>query len=159
MKFENNIVIEKGFEDLFDFEDESNEIHHNAVLLMFKFLSEVEKITENKFSKKDISKLIGTSASYVTQLFRGNKLINFETLAKLEKALAIEFKVTAISDANKVLCDDEHMDIGAIIEKSYHSHDGYWTFHKIPKENVYNRNIKEANYGVTLTKSSLKIVA
>jgi transcriptional regulator with XRE-family HTH domain len=159
MKFENNIVVEKGFEDLFDFDDESNEINHNATLLMFKFLSEIEKVTENKFSKKQLSAFIGTSASYITQLFRGNKLINLETLAKFEKAFAIEFKITAISDSNKVFCDDEHLDIDQILSKRYHSQDGFWAFHKQSKDNIYNKNINSADYDSTLTKSPLKIVA
>ncbi|MEK6480865.1 helix-turn-helix transcriptional regulator [Catalinimonas sp. 4WD22] len=86
--------IQQAFDDLFSFKDEKGEIKHNAHMLMFRFLSEVERVAEEKnLKKKDLAKMIGTSPSYVTQLFRGDKLINMETLAKLEKGLGIEFVI------------------------------------------------------------------
>ncbi|WPP53600.1 helix-turn-helix domain-containing protein [Catalinimonas niigatensis] len=90
----NKEEIQEAFKDLFEFEDEKEEIKHRARILMFRFLSEVEKIVEKKkLKKKDLAKMIGTSPSYVTQLFRGDKLINLETLAKLQKVLGIEFVI------------------------------------------------------------------
>ena len=63
-------------------------------MMMFQFLSEVEKVMENrKINKKDLAKIIGTSSSYVTQLFRGDKLINFKTLAKIKKGLNLKFEI------------------------------------------------------------------
>lgn len=89
-----------GFEDLLSFRNVEQEDKHNAAMIMFKFLSEIEDVTKNKdISRKKIAELIGTSASYVTQLFRGDKLINLLTLAKLERVLDIEFE---ISTAKKV---------------------------------------------------------
>ena len=83
-----------GFEDLLAFKDVEQEDKHNATMLMFKFLSEVEDVTKNNnIARKKLAELIGTSASNVTQLFRGNRLINLLTLAKLERVLDIEFEV------------------------------------------------------------------
>jgi L-fucose/D-arabinose isomerase len=48
-----------------------------------------------------VAKEIGTSASYLTQLFRGDRLLNFKTVAKIEQALAIQFEITTSSDAGK----------------------------------------------------------
>ena len=97
----NEIIVEEGFEDLFSFNLESDEINHIANMLMFKFLSEIEKSTNGEISKKQMSKLIGTSPSYITQLFRGDKLINLLTLAKFEKALNLEFDIKAYSKSEK----------------------------------------------------------
>ena len=44
-------------------------------------------------SKKDLATAIGTSASYITQLFRGNKMINLEMLAKIQQALEIDYDI------------------------------------------------------------------
>jgi transcriptional regulator with XRE-family HTH domain len=99
MKFQNNHNIESVFDDLFAFDHESEEIEHNAKMIMFRFLSEIEIITtEKKITRKVLAKNIGTSPSYVTQLFRGDKLINMITLAKLQKVFNITFNIKAISD-------------------------------------------------------------
>jgi transcriptional regulator with XRE-family HTH domain len=37
--------------------------------------------------------MIGTTPSYVTQLFRGNKIINLETIARMQLALNVEFEI------------------------------------------------------------------
>jgi len=97
----NEIIVEEGFEDLFSFNSVSDEINHIAYMLMFKFLSEIEKSTNGEISKKQMSKLIGTSPSYITQLFRGDKLINLQTLAKFEKALNLEFDIKAYLKSEK----------------------------------------------------------
>jgi ribosome-binding protein aMBF1 (putative translation factor) len=86
--------VQQAFNSLFTHEDKKDEVKHRAHMLMFRFLSEVERVAEErKLKKKDIAKMIGTSPSYVTQLFRGDKLINMETLAKFEKELDIEFEI------------------------------------------------------------------
>jgi ribosome-binding protein aMBF1 (putative translation factor) len=86
--------VQQAFNSLFTHEDKKDEVKHRAHMLMFRFLSEVERVAEErKLKKKDIAKMIGTSPSYVTQLFRGDKLINMETLAKFEKELDIKFEI------------------------------------------------------------------
>src|SRR5690554_4388087 len=67
-------------------------------MINYRFLSIIdEKMDELDLSKKDLAEAIGTSASYVTQLFRGDKILNLSTLAKLQNALNVKFK---ISDRN-----------------------------------------------------------
>lgn len=39
--------------------------------------------------------MIKTSGSYLTQVFRGDKPLNFITLAKIQKALNIRFEISA----------------------------------------------------------------
>lgn len=70
----------------------------DARMLMYRFLSEVERITEERnISRKELAKLAGTSPSFITQLFQGNKIASLEFLSKLEKALNIQFNITASS--------------------------------------------------------------
>ena len=86
--------IQDAFDDLFTFKNEKEKIKHKAHMLGFQFLSEIERVSEDRgLKKKDFAKIIGTSPSYITQLFRGDKLVNLETLAKFAKGLNIDFDI------------------------------------------------------------------
>ena len=92
--------IKQAFDKIYSFDNQEDEIRHRAKMLMFCFLQEIEKVAEKKkLKKKDLAKIIGTSPSYITQLFRGDKLINLETLAKLEEGLGIKYEVKVKYDA------------------------------------------------------------
>jgi transcriptional regulator with XRE-family HTH domain len=95
MKFKDKYIISKGYEELFTFSDEKDELDYEAHLLMFRFLSEVEKnFPEGRIPKnKDLASKLGVSSSYITQVFNGDKLLNFKMLAKLQKALDITFEI------------------------------------------------------------------
>lgn len=79
---------------LMDFtEEESIEI--NASVLALQFLGLVdEKMKETGMSKKELAYRIGTSVSYLTQLFRGNRKPSWEILAKMSLVLGLEFKIS-----------------------------------------------------------------
>lgn len=71
-------------------------IDHKAQMLSYRFLSEVERVCEKKkISRSELADLVGTSKSYITQLFRGNKRVNMDMLAKFENVLGITFKIKA----------------------------------------------------------------
>lgn len=94
MKSKNNKL--NGFEPILSFKNEEEELYHESRMIMFRILSEVERLCEeNGMKKKDLAKAIGTSPSYVTQLFNGDKLINLETIAKLQKVFNIVFHLEA----------------------------------------------------------------
>jgi len=89
MKSKNN-----SFTTLFDFDSKEDKYKHDAEVLMFKFLSVVEKkMEQNQITRKELARRIQTSPSFVTQLFRGSKLINLTTLAKIQDALDFEFDI------------------------------------------------------------------
>jgi len=70
---------------------------NEAKILMFAFLDKIQQVADKKgLKRKDLAKLIGTSPSYITQLFRGDKLINFTTLARFNKALGVEFNISIV---------------------------------------------------------------
>lgn len=93
----NKKEIKKSFDDIFNNSSSQDNIEHETQMLMFRFLSEVERVAEERGVKnrKDLANLVGISASYLTQLFRGNKKLNFETVAKFQKTLNIVFEIKA----------------------------------------------------------------
>lgn len=82
-------------DSLFEFKSEKEELKHEAYMLMFKFLSEIERITEYTVQKKDLAKALNSSRSFVSQLFSGEKLASLSMLAKLQKAYNLSFEVKA----------------------------------------------------------------
>lgn len=95
MKLTEKYTVNPEFEALFSFKSDKEELEHEAAMIMFKFLSSFEKMFDSPIQKKEIAKAINTSPSYVTQLFKGDKLINFITLAKLQKAFDFYFEIEA----------------------------------------------------------------
>lgn len=95
MKFKDKYNIEKEYAALFAFPDPQAELLHNEKMISSRFLSEIEQLCEEKkMKKKDLAAAIGTSASYVTQLFNGDKLLNMATLAKIESFFSVRFDAT-----------------------------------------------------------------
>lgn len=86
--------IETAFKTILSFDNEQDQLELEAKLIMAKFLEKIQEIAAQKgLKKKDLAQKIGTSASYITQLYRGHKLLNLMTLAKLHRALDIEFDI------------------------------------------------------------------
>lgn len=84
------------FKSLLKIDSKEEKIQHDAEIIMFQFLSEIEKIMETQdLSRKALAEMAGVSPSFVTQLFRGHKLLNLKTLAKFQEALNICFKINA----------------------------------------------------------------
>lgn len=84
--------LDLAFDSLFDNHKVDYDIE--AKVLASKVLSEISTITDNKnLNRKSVAELIGTSASYLTQLYRGTKLLNFITLAKLKDKLDLDFEI------------------------------------------------------------------
>ncbi|MBQ4915087.1 helix-turn-helix transcriptional regulator [Maribacter sp. MMG018] len=84
--------LDSAFDSLFD----NHEIDYDieAKVIASKVLSQISEIAEKKhMNRKTIAELIGTSASYLTQLYRGNKLLNFVTLAKLKDKLNLNIEI------------------------------------------------------------------
>jgi transcriptional regulator with XRE-family HTH domain len=84
--------LDLAFDNLFDSKEVDYDIE--AKILASKVLSEISIITnKKKLKRKNVAKLIGTSASYLTQLYRGSKLLNFITIAKLKDKLDLEIEI------------------------------------------------------------------
>lgn len=117
MKFKDKFEVNKEFSSLFEFDSEKDEIQHDAYMLMFKFLSELERVTDNSIHKKDLAIALNTSRSFISQLFSGNKLANLTSLAKLQHAYNLTFEVKAVLN-NKTTIS---LDIPSIDKNKYES--------------------------------------
>lgn len=58
-------------------------------------------IDEEEVKKSDLSKILGVSRSYVSQLFHGNKFFNLNLIAKLMIHFGLKFKVQFIDREKK----------------------------------------------------------
>ena len=124
--------IETAFKTILSFDNEQDQLELEAKLIMAKFLEKIQEIaTQKGLKKKDLAQKIGTSASYITQLYRGHKLLNLMTLAKLQRALNIEFDV-AIKGSNQIKNPINEEFSGAYLKPRYASEkSGY--FSKLPQ--------------------------
>lgn len=87
--------IQNAFSQLLTPATEEDKYALKGQVLALKFLSEIdEAMASRKMKKKELAKKVGTSASYITQLFMGDRKPNWEILAKMADALDIDFYVT-----------------------------------------------------------------
>ena len=88
--------LQNKFNALQKSKSEDDLIKEDEFILMANYLSEIERHqSEEGFNRKDLATKIKKSASYLTQVFKGNKPLNFNTIALIQKALNIRFIVTA----------------------------------------------------------------
>src|SRR5690606_31268531 len=81
-----------AFEELFG---QETDYETQAKVLASKILSEISTITENReLTRNNDAELIGNSASYITQLYRGTKLLNLITLVKLKDKLDLDIEIS-----------------------------------------------------------------
>ncbi|WP_424290650.1 helix-turn-helix domain-containing protein [Daejeonella sp.] len=91
--------IKNSFDELFNSFTDEELLDQEARLLSFRFLSEIESAMEQqKMSKKLLADKVNTSASYITQLFRGDRLLNFNILAKMQRVLGLKFEIIRKED-------------------------------------------------------------
>ena len=94
MNWKNNKHIKDSYNNLLIPGSYEEKVELDSVLLMAQFLSAFEtEMEKKKLKKKDLANMIGTSSSYITQLFRGTKIINLETIAKIMTALDLQCEV------------------------------------------------------------------
>ena len=76
------------------------DITFKATQLSLVFLSEVEKQMDfNGIKKTDLAKMLGTSKAYLTQLWRGDKILNLHMISRMEQALNIKFNINTTTNA------------------------------------------------------------
>src|SRR5690625_363008 len=69
-------------------------VEHRAQMLSYIFMSEAQKAMDRKgWTRKQLADEIGTSANYLTQIFRGDRLLNFKMVAKIEYALDLKYGI------------------------------------------------------------------
>ena len=132
MKYKDKYTISKEFEDLFTFQDEKEELDHEAHMIMFRFLSEVEEYHSGgkNIKRIELASKLGVSPSYITQLFKGAKLLNFTMLAKIQKAFNITFEVKARK--NETLYSVDNLKVETLPSFPVEP-EGFWVWHNLNK--------------------------
>ena len=86
--------IKKEWDALLNNMSREDLISSKADVLALQFLEIVDqKMEQENISKKELAQKVETSASFITQLFRGARKPNRKVLAKMSLELGIEFKV------------------------------------------------------------------
>jgi len=88
MKTSNRISLILGNQT----QDEKDEINTLALAQDFLVLFE-QAMEEQQLTRKELADRIGTSPSFVTQLFKADRIPNLEVLAKMKDRLGIEITI------------------------------------------------------------------
>ena len=95
---EDYAALKGAFDEILEPTEPDDKAELEAKMLMAQFLSLIqEEVDRRQLQRKELAEMIGTSASYLTQLFRGHKLMNLKTAAKLQMALDLKFEIREIS--------------------------------------------------------------
>jgi len=133
--------IQDSFKNLFENKSYDDEREHRKHMIMFRCLAQVEKLMEDeKITKRDLATLINTSASYITQVFNGNKVINLDFLARVEIAFDKKFFFD-LSDENSSNVNFQFDEIELLNRlNQLNKNQGCWTIFKKDDGDVYNTN-------------------
>ena len=90
----NNKEIQKEFKKLLEFKDNDEKLQFEIEILHLSIMKKIfDLMNENKINKSQLTKKLHTSKGYITQLFRGDKIINLKTLAKIQRIFGVNLKV------------------------------------------------------------------
>lgn len=129
MKFKEKYDVAPEFDSIFSFKSKKEEIEHEAKMIMFRFLSELEKINcDGPIKKKDLAQSLKTSASYITQLYQGDKIINLLTLAKIQDIYNVTFDIKARLNSENYIDEIEQSCNKFFSNDKIASENGYWLF-------------------------------
>ena len=120
----------QSFNSLFENLTEQDILDNEARLLMFRFLDIIDRKREGMgWTRKQLAEQLGTSASYITQLYRGDKLVNMTFLAKTQNVLGIRFDVSEVKSYQEQTSENFDLPV--------HDRQGYWVWKNL-----------EPNYGL-----------
>ena len=145
-----NYTSQSDFTHIISSFDSKEDFDHEKRMVMYRILSEIERVAdEKKINRKELARLIGTSASYITQLFRGNKIINIDAIAKFQKALDITFEFKANYNKSEEIINNLNLDQ---ICDNQHTLQGFWAFHTFTRSyNQQEPQIKTPEFNVRRT--------
>ncbi len=86
-----DLMIEE-LETLFSFEDEKERIEIKASFIQLDILDEVKKIMKEKnINRTELAKKLNKSASFISQLFSGDKQLNLKMIAQFQEIFDAKF--------------------------------------------------------------------
>ncbi len=129
--------IKKQFDELSKEAINANKYQIEADLLAARFIDIIiQQIETKNITRKELAKMIGTSASYITQVFSADKTINFITLAKIKDVLGIDFAISLKGSFEDSLNDE-------YLEKTiFCNSEGFWKLSKMPVVEVNKKYVE-----------------
>lgn len=97
---------EKKISEILKFKGEKEKVEFEMEMIHLDIMNEIEERMEG-MKKKDIAKKVGTSASMITQLFAGDKIINLDLMARFQRALNFKFEIKAVSNETESLIEED----------------------------------------------------
>lgn len=88
--------IQKELKDILSFNNEDEKLKFEIDMIHMDTMNMVADLMEKlptPMKPSELAKELGVSPSYVSQLFSGDKLINYSTLAKLQRIFNVRFKL------------------------------------------------------------------
>lgn len=80
--------------DINSFDSVDEKIDFDATFISLVFISEIEKHMDKIGMKKtDLARELKTSKSYLTQLWRGDKVLNMSMIARIQFVLRVKFEI------------------------------------------------------------------
>jgi len=154
MDFNNNNEISLGYESLFSLTP-SDSVKVDALVLAAQFLDIINKNIENrKITRKQLALQMGTSGSWLTQLFRGDKLPSLETIIQMAKILDISFEIRDTSE-DVVTKPLEQVELMDNMRKIEHKRSPKWIIQKPDWETVGNqddlKNTEKVKYSLPMS--------
>lgn len=140
MKLTENKNIQNQFAELFSHRSENEKLEHNTQMIMFRFLSEIERMADERGfkSRKELADAVGVTPSYLTQLFRGGKKLNLETVAKFQEALNIVFDIKAKESVYELPSISEEQILAYNSVQKLHTLDSVCWLVRVNKKDVYS---------------------
>ena len=94
-------IIERELQKAITFKSEKEIISHSIINISLNFMHIIEQLMKQKnISKKELSKFLKISQKALDELFSGDKIIDFKTLAIIERLFKISFDIKYISFKN-----------------------------------------------------------
>lgn len=104
MTFENKLRYKERVKNILSFKNDDEKINFEAEIIHIEIINQILQLMEKEgISKSDLADILGTSKSYITQLFNGDKILNLRLLAKLQRVFKIKFKIVYKSFENKII--------------------------------------------------------
>lgn len=86
--------IQNAFLELLTINTKEEKYEMEKQRIHFMFFSKIEKImSEQGISRKELASKVGTSPSYITQLFRGTKIANLDILSKINIEMDVSMDI------------------------------------------------------------------
>jgi len=88
-----NTISKNSLKKIFSIKSEKEKLDFERDLIHFAFIKHIQNQMGDEMKKNQLAKKIGVSASFITQLFTGDKILNIPLLVKFQRALDFKFQI------------------------------------------------------------------